>query len=762
MKHTIIILTCLALAVPTATALDEKDFNVDCVFGWRGCYRPMEWTPVEIELSANTDEPLPLTLALASQQDGLNTLNIAQPLVITPEVRSYVPLVTKLYFGGEDCRVRLLDEKGRTRWSQTYDLWGNRLGTRLVEPIPQQDLLVGLVGRPGFGLTQLSQQCVCRSGRHFGKVHLKDKLPRMLPWDWPGYVSLDLLILYNPQWDNIKPAQAKAITDWVANGGKLLLVLGANPLPANHPLARSLPFELTAPRQIAIPAEQSARWNWHAGKALVVANPLRVKPAVRHYNAHTYGDDTLFATARMGFGHVAILAFDPTSAKDPFDEPLKLNTAEQLHFWTHHCRALLGQCPPSDAKTLPYDSTVIYEGSTPLGMMSPGNMPPGGGPGMIILDDSSDNQPILERTIQYVGPDPKTNDDEQDYFNQFTVGPAGLANAAVLEHLYDIPQLQPLSIWWVIWLLAVLALLLGPIDYFILKRRDRLPWTWLTCTFWICIFTVGAYYGVQALRSGKMQVRAVSVVDAIQAEPVTWATTYAGLFAARSNEYHLDLLEQPQWWSGIAPTDTVIDTYQTLRTRNIFCLQRDGSNLPRSLPINIWTMQSLLQENNNTRPSLTATLAGDPNDCRITITNLADQPATQGFVLIGPDRIFKFNHIAPNDAITLQGTPRHSDWWQERVKRLARLQHRGMHYGGDRALENAFFAQGALPRTLAIHHALADHNAALVCARYDDAPLDFEVQDNKYNTYHIQYARLLLFFQDEPATALATPLNRKR
>lgn len=747
MKQITVLLILLTLCVPAAFALDEKDFNVDCVFGWRGCYRPMEWTPVEIEVTAKIDDPLPLALTLTSQQDGLNTLNITQPLVLTPDVRSYVPLVTKLYFGGQDCRLRLTDEKGRTRWSQTYDLWGNSLGTRIVEPIPQQDLLIGYVGRPHFGLTQLSQQCICRSGKRLGKVHLKDKLPRMLPWDWPGYVSLDLLILYNPEWNDIKPAQAQAVTDWVANGGKLLLVVGSNPLPPNHGLARSLPFELTVARQVTIPAADSARWNWHAGRAVVVANPLRVKPAVRHYSAHAYGDDTLFATARLGFGHVALVAFDPTSAKDPFDEPLKLNTAEQLAFWIHHCRALLGDPPPLDTKTQP-DPSTFRSGNLPPGVVLPSNLPPGARRAMLDSmnpDDSRDGQPILERTIEYVGPHDDPQQDDQDFFHQYQVGPAGLANAAVLEHLRDIPQLRPLSIWWVIWLLAVLALLLGPIDYFVLKRRNQLPWTWLTCTFWIGLFSVGAYFGVQALRSGKMQVRTVSITDAIQGEPVAWSTTYAGIFAAKSNEYHLDLPEQRQWWSGIAPTDRTIDRYQTLGTRNIFCLQRDGSNLPSALPINIWTMQSLLQESNNASASLSAKLTGEPNNLQITLANLAGEPILDGFVLIGADRIFTFAEVGPHETITLEVQAQPSDWWQTRINRLGQLQHRSMNFAGNLSLETAFFAQGALARTLAMQDALTDHNAVLVCARYHNTPLDFEVKNNKYETDHVQYVRLLLF-----------------
>ena len=76
--------------------------------------------------------------------------------------------------------------------------------------------------------------------------------------------------------------------------------------------------------------------------------------------------------------------------------------------------------------------------------------------------------------------------------------------------------------------MMALAILLGPVDYLVLKRLDKLPYTWLTSTGWIVIFTVGAYYGVQWIRGGAMELRAVSVVDGVADSNCAWATCYAG------------------------------------------------------------------------------------------------------------------------------------------------------------------------------------------------------------------------------------------
>ena len=103
----------------------------------------------------------------------------------------------------------------------------------------------------------------------------------------------------------------------------------------------------------------------------------------------------------------------------------------------------------------------------------------------------------------------------KEYDNRDRIGVAQSAANQVMNYLFELRQMQPLSIWWIILTLATLAVLLGPVDYWVLKRLDKQPFTWLTSAAWIAVFTAGAYYGVQWLRAGAMELRAVTVVDGI-------------------------------------------------------------------------------------------------------------------------------------------------------------------------------------------------------------------------------------------------------
>ncbi|MHC4337466.1 MAG: hypothetical protein ACYSTG_05890, partial [Planctomycetota bacterium] len=193
----------------------DSAFNVDCFLGWGGCYRPMEWAPVEIGVSSTLTEPFAGSLTISAQQDDLNTLSIAHTFVLTPDVPLYIPLVTKLAFAADKCKLRIVDERGRTRWRYDFELWNFSTRNRMLTAVGESDLLVGLVGRRKFGLLRLPQQSICESDRGRGKVYLKDKITRMVPWDWTGFVCLDLLILYDPDWSLFKQNQLNAIVQWV-------------------------------------------------------------------------------------------------------------------------------------------------------------------------------------------------------------------------------------------------------------------------------------------------------------------------------------------------------------------------------------------------------------------------------------------------------------------------------------------------------------------------------------------------------------------
>ena len=722
-------------AVVSASADSESPFNVDVFFGWGNHYRPMEWTPVEIGISSTLTEPFAGSITVSAQQDGLNTLDIVHTFVLTPDIPLHLPLVTKLSFTAGKCRVRLRNERGRSLWDYDFNLWNISNRNRLLTVVHENDLLIGLVGSGKFGLLRLPNQSVCQSIRDKGKVYIGNKLPRMVPWDWTGFASLDLLILYDPDWNLFNKQQLKAISQWITNGGKLLLILGSHPLSLDNPIAQLLPFELGDLKQITLSTETLESLDLVSDEPETVnCWPLVPKPETHCYEMETNSNnESIFGTGYVGFGRVGVLAFDPSYLDNK-------KRASSSRFWVGRIKAILEDSRITPVRIQRVDPrrsrgrSSRYRSSRSTSEMIPSN-------------DKLHSSPF-SRSIRFVEDIENINDPSflQGKQFQYEIGKAQTANNSVMEYLYNVSEMRPLSIWWVIFLLITLAVLLGPVDYKILKIRDRLPLTWLTCTFWIILFTVGAYYGVQALRGGKMQFRMVSVLDGIEDINQAWSTNYCGMFAPRSDDYELEDLKDDQWWSGISPTQESIWAYnRELGGRKIYCYQHDGGNLPYSLPINIWTIQCLLNESPLEKLPFNAQIERKGNTVVLNINNESDVTILSGYAIFDDDRGVHFTSVPAKTAKKFQNQLRTMRLWGD--SNMVKFQHyyNQSHRRKDwLRSEDAFFAQGSLQRTQTIAGYLA-RGAAMVCVYYANAPVSFTLKKHACKYDHIQLARLIVF-----------------
>jgi len=650
----------------------ESPFNVDVDLGWGGCYRPREWTPAVVSIHHNLTNPFGGFVSISAAQDELTHMSVVQPFVLTPDLSSHVRVQMKLAFAAErGCEVKILDQRGRTQWQRRYDPWAGSDNYLPMTAVMPNEMLIGIVGRGGFGLLSLDRHAKCATGSDGprGEIYVRRRLPRMLPWDWTGYVSLDLLVLYDPPWEQINTDQGRAIARWVSNGGKLLIVLGRRPVPTDHPLSDILPAQVGPVRQVELTWPSKTRLN---------AWQLQPRPGVTVVATDDLGADQTIWTAGMSeFGRVGLLALDPEGLPSASERG-------QAEFWVRLLKDLR-QPPRDDAvgRTISLSREEDVEESTVLGY------------GYEILPE-----------VQH------TND--------------------VLEELMNIEQLRPLSIWWVIGLLTGLAVLLGPVDYFVLKRLDRQPLTWLTSTLIIGVFTVGAYHGVTVLRAGQTQMRVVSVTDAIGASDEAWTTTFAGIFASHSDDYALEQLSRGQWWSPIAPESGYYYGQSGMALRRIRCFQAGGSNLPHSVPINIWSMQCLMCESRQGQLPFDAAVSRRGEDLSIRVRNRSDHDIEDWLVATKQGVRTSLPRIPPGEQRKLRFHP---------VRRSGRATDRWDSY------DAACLARGVLPRTRGME-AYLEQGAVMVCAEYNDWPTDFGLKERDAITSHTHLARLVVFPQE--------------
>ncbi len=303
------------------SAKDKPVFNVDCFFGWSNYFRPMEWTPLEISVNSNL-EIFNGELTFTSQQDGLNTLNIIHDFVVKKDDIEYMPLVTKIAYTSQKCSLKLdqIDQNSKrkkTVLNEQYDVY-KFISPGKTSVVNEQDMLIGVVGSGKFGLLRLDKQSYSQLQGRTGNVYIGTKQPRMVPWDWTGFVSLDLLVLYDPDWIQFKEQQLKAISEWVSNGGKMLIVLGTRPPLGDNPLTKIIPFDFLDPKQVTIPQDKLYKWSLSGSNSeMITVRPLVPKANVNIYEGDIYENNQYFyAVGNAGFGRVGVLSFDPSEFSD--------------------------------------------------------------------------------------------------------------------------------------------------------------------------------------------------------------------------------------------------------------------------------------------------------------------------------------------------------------------------------------------------------------------------------------------------------------
>jgi hypothetical protein len=251
-----------------------------------------------------------------------------------------------------------------------------------------------------------------------------------------------------------------------------------------------------------------------------------------------------------------------------------------------------------------------------------------------------------------------------------------------------------------------------------------------------------------------MELRVVSVVDAIEDGNQIWSTDFCGLFAPRSDDYRFKGLLGNQWWSGIAPTQDYVSAYgQPSLTRNIYCLQHDGGNLPASLAVNIWTVQCLLKESTAQDFPFEARVFRDGDNVTGQIVNKSDSSVLRGEIMFGNDRAMFIGDVPAHSSKQFSGRLEPAQAWESRYYQTYTGRQRNQYSrpvspDGRFRRQDAWFAQGCLQRTLAMKTYL-DSGAAVVSVEYDQPPVSYQIDDRSCKYNHIHSARLVLFPEDK-------------
>lgn len=177
---------------------------------------------------------------------------------------------------------------------------------------------------------------------------------------------------------------------------------------------------------------------------------------------------------------------------------------------------------------------------------------------------------------------------------------ASLAMANKIEEFGDVPVI---SFAVVALFIALYILLIGPVDYFVLKKVfKRLEYTWITFPTVVLLVSLAAYFGAYYIKGDKLRINKVDLIEVDQSRERAMGTTWLAIFSPRLQNYNVEL--EPQGVTSGAPTISWLGRFSSYSGARMVGQSQGGlferdydytanADGLRQLPIQVWSQKSL-------------------------------------------------------------------------------------------------------------------------------------------------------------------------
>ena len=194
-----------------------------------------------------------------------------------------------------------------------------------------------------------------------------------------------------------------------------------------------------------------------------------------------------------------------------------------------------------------------------------------------------------------------------------------------LENFEKVPVV---NFGWVALFILVYILIVGPLDYFLLKRVfKRLELTWITFPVIVLVVSAAAYGTAYYLKGDDLRVNKIDLVEYdLNSPQEAYGTTWFTLFSPRIQNYTVGLEPSAPGWAAAPPADATShpvtvsalanpDLSERVGSSSLFrqpyAYAEDASGLER-VPIPVWSTRSFQASWRRPRPRQAAARRHSP------------------------------------------------------------------------------------------------------------------------------------------------------
>ena len=219
-------------------------------------------------------------------------------------------------------------------------------------------------------------------------------------------------------------------------------------------------------------------------------------------------------------------------------------------------------------------------------------------------------------------------------------GTALADDSQIVSAVMNLPSLALPPIGGLIVLLFGYIILVGPVNYLVLKRLDRREWAWATVPALILVFTAGAFGIGGLLRGSDVIVHEVGIVRGAPGTADATIQSYLGIFSPSRATYQVRV-----------PGDALLsapmngDIFGSGTTTALDILQGDPSRI-RDLAVGFGSIRTLRADASATAPEVVADLRLVDNRLQGTVTNRSDATLEAAAIVVGSSAA-RLGDIAP-------------------------------------------------------------------------------------------------------------------
>jgi hypothetical protein len=195
-------------------------------------------------------------------------------------------------------------------------------------------------------------------------------------------------------------------------------------------------------------------------------------------------------------------------------------------------------------------------------------------------------EPIIGQAVRF--PDKNAKPGTPQYYTPYNdpmQQRRSLAINEAMQQLGGIPGAGAFGFGYVATVMIGLMLVVGPLDWIVLKKLNRQPWTWATTTGWIALVSLGAVYIGYVFKSGDLHFRTLSLLD--QADGMVQARFDAtGVYSPRTQNYSLKV-DPEGWWQ---PMSTQYYGTASRAFNDIYFRQDQHGTRAGPTRVNVWNL----------------------------------------------------------------------------------------------------------------------------------------------------------------------------